>query len=324
MKMKNSILVLVEHFQGAVADITYEMLGAGRKIADSLNVPLHAVVLGKGLNEFYSRFGIADSIVTVEDDRLNMAAPGMTADVIKNIFLLKEASYIFLGGTNITSGVGPSLSARLSLPLVNFCKNLRIEEGKLVVTSQLFGGKILSDTILSDGKGIISVYPGSFPAENGKVVKTPVIEDTTMPALQYKSSFIKFIEPEPGDVDITKENILISVGRGIETSDNIGIAEDLMEVIGGAIAASRPVIDQGWLPLSRQVGKSGMIVKPKLYFALGISGAPEHVEGMKDSELIIAINKDSTAPIFNIAHYGICADLQDIIPLLTDKLKLKK
>ena len=137
-------------------------------------------------------------------------------------------------------------------------------------------------------------------------------------------NFKKYIEPEAGDVDITKENIIISVGRGIENSDNIGLADDLIELIGGAVAASRPVCDQGWLPLSRQVGKSGMIVKPKLYFALGISGAPEHVEGMKDSDLIIAINKDPDAPIFNVAHYGVCADLQDIVPVLTDLLKEKK
>jgi electron transfer flavoprotein alpha subunit len=170
----------------------------------------------------------------------------------------------------------------------------------------------------------MSIYPGAFPLESGKTDKKPNIEDIDFFKEIEKVKFNKFIEPEAGDVDITKQDILISVGRGIENADNISIADELVEVMGGAVSASRPVIDQGWLPLSRQVGKSGMIVKPKLYFALGISGAPEHVEGMKDSELIIAINKDQSAPIFNIAQYGVCADLNDIIPELIEQLKRRK
>jgi electron transfer flavoprotein alpha subunit len=178
--------------------------------------------------------------------------------------------------------------------------------------------------ILDKNKGIISIYPGSFPIESGKTDKAPNIEVFEAKLEEIKCKFSKYIEPEAGDVDITKQDVLVSVGRGIENADNIGMAEDLIALLGGAVCASRPVIDQGWLPLSRQVGKSGMIVKPKLYLALGISGAPEHVEGMKDSELIIAINKDPDAPIFNIAHYGICADINDIIPALMESIKKRK
>lgn len=322
--MKNSIIVLVEHFKGAIAEITYEMLGAGRKLADDLNVPLIAAVLGKGPNGFISHLGAADLITIVEDEKLEMASPSVIADALKSIYEQKESSIILIGGTNITSGVGPVLASRLKLPFLNFCKDIRTAEGEIIIKSQLFGGKILSDTVVAGSKGVVAIYPGSFSPENGKINRGCEIEEIKIPPIQQKSCFKKYIEPEAGDVDVTKETILVSVGRGIENSDNIGIAEDLIGVIGGAIAASRPVIDQGWLPLSRQIGKSGMIVKPKLYFALGISGAPEHVEGMKDSELIIAINKDASAPIFNVAHYGICADLQDIVPLLTDKLKAAK
>jgi electron transfer flavoprotein alpha subunit len=125
-------------------------------------------------------------------------------------------------------------------------------------------------------------------------------------------------------MDITKQDVLVAVGRGIQNQDNLSLAEDLAQALGGAVCASRPVIDQGWLPLTRQVGKSGMIVKPKSYLALGISGAPEHVEGMKGSELIIAINTDPHAPIFDVAHYGICGDLLEVIPILTEKLKSRK
>ena len=135
---------------------------------------------------------------------------------------------------------------------------------------------------------------------------------------------VRLIEPEPGDVDIAKAEVLVGVGRGIQRSENLPMVEELAGLLGGALCASRPVVDQGWLPPSRQVGKSGMTVKPKLYFALGISGAPEHVEGMKDSDLIVAINTDSKAPIFDVAEYGAAADLSEVVPALVEELKTSR
>ena len=134
----------------------------------------------------------------------------------------------------------------------------------------------------------------------------------------------RYIDPEAGDVDLTKQDVLVAVGRGIQSRDNIALAEELAKALGGAVAGSRPVIDQGWLPLSRQVGKSGLAVKPKLYVALGISGAPEHVEGMKDSALIVAVNSDARAPIFNVAHYGIVGDVLETLPALTEAIEARK
>ncbi|MBI4786388.1 MAG: electron transfer flavoprotein subunit alpha/FixB family protein, partial [Chloroflexi bacterium] len=133
--------------------------------------------------------------------------------------------------------------------------------------------------------------------------------------------FKQLIEPEAADVDITKQDILVSVGRGIQSADNLELVEELANALGGAVSASRPIVDNGWLPKARQVGKSGSTVKPKLYFAVGISGAPEHLEGMRDAPLIIAINSDPNAPIFDVAHYGIAADLFDVVPALTEKIK---
>jgi electron transfer flavoprotein alpha subunit len=133
--------------------------------------------------------------------------------------------------------------------------------------------------------------------------------------------FQQLIQPEGGDVDITAQEILVSVGRGIQSADNIPVVEELAQALGGALAASRPIVDSKWLPRTRQVGKSGVKVKPKLYLAVGISGAPEHIEGMKDAELIVAINSDPNAPIFSYAHYGVVGDLFDIVPALTAKVK---
>ena len=136
--------------------------------------------------------------------------------------------------------------------------------------------------------------------------------------------FRRYVEPDTSDVDITKQSVLVAVGRGIQSQDNVQLAEELAQSLGGAVCASRPVIDQGWLPLSRQVGKSGMTVKPRLYLAFGISGAPEHWDGMQNSECIISVNTDPKAPIFDGSHYGVVGDAVELIPLLTDRIKAKK
>ncbi len=168
------------------------------------------------------------------------------------------------------------------------------------------------------------LLPGSVrpTAEAGKAqVETRALAAAL--AAGRRRGFEEFILPEAGDVDITQQEILVAVGRGIQQKDNLEVAEELAAALGGAVCASRPVIDQGWLPATRQVGKSGMTVKPRCFIALGISGAPEHVEGMKDSDLIFAVNTDPNAPIFDVAHYGVVGDLLDVVPALVEAVKPK-
>jgi electron transfer flavoprotein alpha subunit len=168
---------------------------------------------------------------------------------------------------------------------------------------------------------VVTLLPGSYraleagPAPAAEVGPCPVPIETG--PIQYRA----MIPPEAGDIDITQENILVAVGRGIEQEDNMEVAEEFATAIGGQLCASRPIVDQGWLPTTRQVGKSGMTVKPKCYVALGISGAPEHLEGVQGSDLIIAINTDPDAPVFDVAHYGIVGDLLDIVPAVTEALE---
>lgn len=322
--MQEPILVLAEHLRGDVADITYEMLGIGRKLADELKVPICSVVFGKDTASVASQLGVADSVYVLDHPQLDMPSPDVVAALLKTLIEQKNISLVLIGGTNVSTGIGAKLSFRLNRPFVNFCRNIRVEDSSLILTSQLFGGKILSDVRLAQNRGVVSVYPGSFPSDLGKKDAKPSVEKLDLPIEETKVVFKQYIEPEAGDVDITKQDVLVSIGRGIANVDNIAIAEELANILGGAVCASRPVIDQGWLPLSRQVGKSGMTVKPKLYLSLGISGAPEHVEGMKDSGLIVSINTDPNAPIFGVSHYGVCADIFDVLPTLIEEMKAHK
>ena len=322
--MSKGILILAEHLKGELSDITFEMLGAGRKLADALGTPLHVALIGHGTAPLAARLGAADQVFVIDKPELELPPASTLAAVLKSLIEQKQESLVLLGWTNLTMGVGSILSARTGLPLVNFCRGLRAEDGALVVTSQLFGGKILSDVRLADGRGIISVSSGAFPADAGRSDKAAAVETVDVPVEAPQVAFKQFIEPAAGDVDITKQTTLVAVGRGIQTQDNISLAEELAGALGGAVCGSRPVIDQGWLPLTRQVGKSGMSVKPRLYLALGISGAPEHVEGMQGSQMIIAVNTDPKAPIFDVAQYGVCADVLELLPVLCEKVKARK
>ena len=322
--MASAILILVEQLRGELSDLTFEMLGAGRVLANALGAPLYAVLLGSQAAPLALKLGGADKVLVADFPELDLAPPNTLAAALKAVMEQQQAGLLLIGGTNVSMGVGSMLSARADLPFINYGRALRVENGAVLVTSQLFGGKIFSDVKLSDGRGIVSVSPGAFPAEAGKSNQTPVVEKVEVPLEASQVTFKKFLEPETGDVDITKQNVLVAVGRGIQAPDNVGLAEELAQALGGAVCASRPVIDQGWLPLSRQVGKSGMTVKPRLYLALGISGAPEHWEGMQGSQCIIAVNTDPKAPIFDGAHFGVVGDALEFLPLLTEKVKARK
>ena len=322
--MANAILVLAEQLRGEVSDITFEMLGAGRALAGASGAPLYAALLGSEAAPLAAKLGTADKVFVVDNPQLNLAPAGTVAAALKVLLDQTQAGLVLLGCTNVSLGISSILAARAGLPMVNFCRAAKAEGGAVVCTSQLFGGKILTDVKLAEGRGVVSIYPGAFSPDAGKSDKTPPVEKVDLPVEESKVVFKQYLEPETGDVDITKQNVLVGVGRGIQTQDNVQLAEDLAQVLGGAVCASRPVIDQGWLPLNRQVGKSGMNVKPRVYLAFGISGAPEHWEGMQNSQCIIAVNTDPKAPIFDGAHYGVVGDVLEVLPALTEKVKAKK
>ncbi len=323
--MAGNIWVLAEHWRGEISDITYECLALGREVAQALGVKLEVLLLGHNVKALAGKLGAADNVISIDHAALEMVIPDVYAEALVQVVREREPLTVLVPLTNVTMGVGTLAGAALRAPVVNFCKDLRVNDGRLEVVVVLYGGKMEAIAVPASSPSLLGVWPGARNPEQGQSTAMAPVEDfaVTLPE-SLPVTFKKYIEPEAGDVDIAQQNVLVAVGRGIGGQENLELAEELAAALDGAVCGSRPVIDQGWLPLARQVGKSGLSVKPKLYIAAGISGAPEHVEGIKDSELIIAINSDERAPIFNVAHYGIVGDALDLLPALTEQVKAAK
>jgi electron transfer flavoprotein alpha subunit len=318
--MPGSIWVLAECWRGKLSDITYELLALGRELADAAGVPLAAVLFGK--RELAATLGKADRVLHAD---LADPLPEAAAEALAGLAEQQQPLALLIPLTNVSMGIGTLVAARLGTAAVNFCKDATVVDGRVQAHCVLYGGKIAADVAPAVGPAILGVWPGTRPGDAGRAAAAPPVEDvsvmvTEIPQIRFKG----YVEPVAGDVDLTTQEALVAVGRGIQSQDNVELAQALADALGGAVCGSRPVIDQGWLPLSRQVGKSGMTVKPKVYIAAGVSGAPEHTEGMKDAELIIAINSDPGAPIFSVAHFGVVADALDVLPALTEAIAARK
>jgi len=227
--------------------------------------------------------------------------------------------------SNATVGLdlGSALSVRWEAPLAAYVAEIGLDDGALVATSKILGGKVLAEVELPGERAIATVLGGAFSAGTGQGGSAKILEVAPPAGLDaLRMSLRRVIEPDAGDVDIAAADMLVSVGRGIETEDNLEIVAELADALGVPLAASRPVVDAGWLPKTRQVGQSGLKVKPRAYLAFGISGAPEHLEGMRGAELIVACNTDPGAPIFGVAHYGTTVDLFDLVPELVDRVRI--
>jgi electron transfer flavoprotein alpha subunit len=316
--MSQDIFVLVEHLRGGVADISYVMLAAARTLAQSSGGKVAAILLGKDAQKLAGNLA-ADKVLYADHPALAEFTSEAYQVTLAKLIEEQSPRAVLFGHTTIGADVAGWLSAKLSLPLVSSCINFS-SEAKFI--SQICGGKIMAEGDLPSPTALVTVLPGGYKSEQGQSAQAPALESFAPPALDNLRVALKqYIEPEAGDVDISKSPFLIAVGRGIQTKDNIELADELAKATGGTVCASRPVVDQGWLPTTRLVGKSGKRVKPKVYLALGISGAPEHVEGMGESDVIVAVNTDPNAPIFNVAKYGATLDLLELVPQLTEKAK---
>ena len=316
--MANDILVLADHLRGQLSDTTAELVGKAKELAGATGG--QAVVALLGAPDLAGQITGADTVLTVDHPTLTDYTPEAWEKTLLNIVNERQPRLVLIANTTIGMDLGAGLSAAWGAPLVAYTVRLEADGGDIVATAQVYGGKLLAEVALDGDKGICTVVAGSFPAATGG--GSPSVEAVAPPAGldDLKTSFLTMVEPEGGDVDITAADILVSVVRGIGSQDNLEEVQELADALGAPLSASRPVTDAGWLPKTRQVGKSGLKVKPKVYLTFGISGAPEHLEGMRDAELIIACNTDAAAPIFDVAHYGTTLDLFDLVPAITDKV----
>ncbi len=313
--MSQDIYVVIEHLRGQVADISYVMLAAARVLAQGTGGEVVGVLLGHNNQELAGNLA-ADQVLYLDHPALAEFTSDAYQKTLASLIEEKAPRAVLFGSTSIGADIASVLSARLDLPMVALCRSFSAN-GKYV--SQICGGKIMAEGELPEPTALVTMIPGDFKPEEGQSDKPPNVTSVAVPALEeLRVRLVGYVEPEAGDVDISQESILISVGRGVQTEDNIELAEELAELLGGVVCASRPVVDQGWLPTSRMVGKSGKTVKPQLYLAMGISGAPEHVEAITDSKMIIAINTDPNAPIFDVAQYGAEVDMLDLTEFLIE------
>jgi electron transfer flavoprotein alpha subunit len=316
--MSQDIYVATEHLRGKVADISFVMLACARELAQSSGGEVIALLLGHNAQDL-SKNMAADRVFYYDDPVLKDFTSDAYQKLLAGLIREEEPRAVLFGSTSIGADVASVLSARLQLPIVGLCRGLN-DDGKFVC--QIYGGKMMVEGTFPGPTTLISMIPGGYKPEEGQSDEAPVV--TTMPVPDLPDLRVKLIsyrEPDESDVDVSKEPILIAVGRGVQTEDNIELVEEFAELIGGVVCASRPVIDQGWLPTTRLIGKSGKTVNPKLYLAMGISGAPEHVEGITGSELIVAVNTDPDAPIFDVATYGIEADMLDLTDALIEQVE---
>ena len=323
--MTGNVWVLVEHWRGKVSDISYEVLALGREVADALGVKLEAVLLGSEVKALAESLGKADSILYADHPTLAEPLHEPYTEALAQMAAARQPVAVLVPLTNVTLSVGTFLSARLNAPAVNFCKDVRVADGAIQACGVLYGGKMEATVLVTKAPAVLGIWPGARSGEQGRAAGSPPIEDVAVSLPDaVRVRFKRYIDPDAGGIDISQSEILVAVGRGIQSKDNLELAEELAGELGGAVCGSRPVIDQGWLPLSRQVGKSGASVKAKLYIAAGISGAPEHLEGIRNAGTIVAVNTDQQAPIFGMAHYGVVADALDFLPALTEAVRKRK
>jgi electron transfer flavoprotein alpha subunit len=323
--MSRDILVIVEHWKGQVDGITYQLLTKGAQLAELQGVGLSALIVGHPLDhavEVLKDKGM-DTLLVINDPELGEAGADRVAAVIAEAVRRVDAGLVLVGYSLVGMELAPAIAGRLGVTVMPNCVNVEILNGEFIVTRPLFDGTFHAKIAL-EGKGlaVVALQRGSTPTVQLPSKEASVQAITVdIQAIPVRSKVLELIEAPASEVDITKADILVSIGRGIGDKEKIPIIEALAQALEGVIACSRPLVDLGFLPSERQVGASGKVVAPKVYIACGISGASQHLTGMSDSKMIVAINKDPNAPIYQVAHYGVVADLFEIVPALTEAAK---
>jgi electron transfer flavoprotein alpha subunit len=325
--MPNGILVFVEHRQGAINKTSFEAVAAAQQLGAGIGQEVTAVVLGADATFANEVTGFKLSgVVSAENPKLADYTPDAYADAFEQVVRQRHPQYVIFPHTYLVRDFAPKLAARFGKGLISDCIRMKSEGGSVVFTRRLFQGKMDADvTAKGDGAVFATFQSGAYrgdQAERGE--GAAAVESVPVEVGEVRMQPEAPFQEVKAAVDLSKTDIIIAVGRGIKSQENIALAQKLAELLGGDIAASRPICDAGWLPIDRQIGSSGQTVAPKLYIALGISGAIQHLVGMKNAGTIVAVNKDPEAPIFDIADYGIVGDLFEVVPTLTEEIQKLK
>ncbi|SFR36614.1 electron transfer flavoprotein alpha subunit apoprotein [Halogeometricum rufum] len=316
----SSVLAVADHRRGELRDVSYELVTAGRELADETGGDLHVAVISGEVEEFatkLNREGVT-TVHTVEyGEEFNHDVYTQAVCALADEY---DPQYVLMPNSVNGLDYAPAVANRLGLPLVTDAIDVAFDGG-LTVTREMYGSKVETTLEVDAERAAVTVRGGEWvAASNGGDAEIMPFEFTPDESA-VKSRVTGFEEVGGGDVDITEADVLVSVGRGIEEEENIELVERLADALGATLSSSRPIVDSGWLPKNRQVGQSGKVVTPEVYIAIGISGAVQHVAGMKGAETIVAINTDPNAPIFDIADYGVVGDLFEVVPELIEEFQ---
>jgi electron transfer flavoprotein alpha subunit len=322
--MSEGILVFVEHRDGVLNKTSLEAIAVAQGLGSQLQQTVSAVLLGADVNALAQEIAVYDlaKVVTATNAKLGDYTPDGYTDAMESVVRALDPQLVVMPHTYLVRDFAPKLAARFKKSLISDCIRAQVADGAITFTRRIFLGKLDAD-VVSDGEPPIfaTFQSGAYRPDQAAKGSGAAIEDKPVEVGEIRMTPEAPFQEVKQAVDLSKADIIVAVGRGIKSKDNLALAEKLAEALGGDLAASRPICDAEWLPIDRQIGSSGQTVAPKLYVALGISGAIQHLVGMKNSGTIVAINKDAEAPIFDIADYGIVGDLFEAVPVLTEEIK---
>jgi electron transfer flavoprotein alpha subunit len=321
--MANNVLVIAEQRDGVLKKAAFEMLGVASELATALGGTAQAALLGHGLTglpETLAQYG-ATTVYVADDEGLDRYSAEGYTDTLADLIGKTEPAIVLIGATAMGKDLGPRLAARLGVGLASDCTALEIENGRLLATRPIFAGKALAKVKLNADPQMATVRPNVLAAPEPDAGATATVEPVASLTDNIRATVVDIVGAGEGEIDVAEAEIIVSGGRGVGGPEGFAPVRSLAKTLGAAVGASRAAVDAGWIEHSHQVGQTGKTVTPNLYVACGISGAIQHLAGMKTSKVIVAVNKDPEAPIFNVANYGIVGDLFEVVPLLEKELQ---
>ncbi len=322
--MGNNVLIIAEQRDGVLKKVAFEMLGAGAELAAALGGSVEAALLGSGLGNLpdtLAEYG-ATKVYVADDPALASYSSEGFANTLAAFVGKIEPAIILVGATAMGTDLAPRLAAQLGVGLASDCIALEVDDGRLLATRPLFAGKALARVKLNSDPQMATVRPNVLAAPEPDTGARATVEPVAATVGDVRAKVVKTLSAGEGEIDVAEADVIVSGGRGVAGPEGFAPISSLAKTLGAAVGASRAAVDAGWIEHSHQVGQTGKTVTPNLYIACGISGAIQHLAGMKTSKVIVAVNKDPEAPIFKVASYGIVADLFEAVPLLEEQFRI--